>query len=458
MLKEAAVAFTHEVERCFLCGRNDEEVRKLIKGLYGSVCLECITLCAEIVQNGSLDEESQSNRTPFPSQRAEWLPLQVVIVCEPNIETLFALIETQSSNFLRPFSLEEGRAEHRAFRERLEQTGVKVYDLRELLTLGCDMPGPPLDRLKGWAKNAVHHVFDPRLTIDDLRAVQSGFRETLKAMDPPSLAQLILLRPSLFIAPNSEALDPTSRFTTRFEINPAHNAYYVRDPMMTTMAGCVIGRLTLEPRQVENEIMEYALTQLGIRPIYRVQAPGHLEGGDFFPCGDFVLQGQGLMTDAEGIRQCLEHQVYGFTEVAVVIDPLSGMDEMHLDTYFTILDKNLCAICEDRSGANEPVVTIYQPEGTPSSFLYRKRETLHFKDYLRSKGFRVLSFSKEEQQNYAANSLMLSPSRLMGVRGSGERFAQILKGEGVKIDWLNYNALGGGYGGPHCSSQILLRG
>ena len=458
MSNESTVALRAETEHCFLCGRTDLEVKKLIKGLYGSVCLECVSLCGEIVQNGSLDDEKQGGRTPFPSQRAEWLPLQVAIVCEPSIETLFALIETQSSNFLRPFSLEKGVEEHRAFRERLEQSGAKVYDLKELLTLGCDTPGPALERLKTWAKSAVRHVFDPRLSIDDLRAIQAGFRETLKVLDPKSLAQLILLRPSLFIAPNSDALDATSRFVTRFEVNPAHNSYYVRDPMITTMAGCVIGRLKLQTRQVENDIMEHALTQLGIRPIYRVQSPGHLEGGDFLPCGDFVLQGQGLLSDAEGIRQCLERQVYGFVEVAVVIDPKASMDEMHLDTYFALLDKNLCALCEDRIGAQEPIVTVYHPEGAPSAFYYRKGETLHFKDYLRSKGFRILSFSKEERQNYAPNSLMLSPSRLVGVRGSGEHFAQTLKQEGVKIDWLEYSELGGGYGGPHCSSQVLLRG
>ena len=445
-------------EPCFLCGKEESDAKKLIRGLNGVVCLECVSACAEIVRNAELTENDPSGRTPFPSQRAEWLPAQVALVCEPNIETLFALLETQSANFKSPFSMEKAISEHRAFRGALESFGVKVYDLREALTLGCSAPGQALERLRGWARKAVRHVFDPRLSIDDLRAVQGAFRASITSMDPSTLAQLILLRPSLFVAPNPEELDPTSRFITRFEVNPAHNAYYVRDPMITTAAGCIIGRLKLQARQIENDIAEHALTQLGIRPLWRIQAPGHLEGGDFLPCGDFVLQGQGLLSDAEGVRQCLENRVYGFVEVAVVIDPRSAMDEMHLDTYFTLLDRNLCAICEDRTGSQEPVVNVYQPEGVAESFVYRKKETVHFKEYLRRKGFRIIQFSKAEQEHYAPNGLMFSTSHLLGVKGSGDEFAKTLKAEGVRMEWLEFEALGGGYGGPHCSSQILLRG
>ena len=447
-----------ENKLCFLCGKAELDAKKLIRGLHGSVCLECVSLCAEMVQNGGPARIGGSERTPFPSQRAEWLPAQVALVCEPSVETLFALLETQSANFKVPFSMEKAISEHRVFRVALESFGVKVYDLREALTLGCAVPGPALERLRGWARKAVRHIFDPRLSIDDLRAVQSAFRTSLKSMDPSTLAQLILLRPSLFVAPNPETLDPASRFVTRFEVNPAYNAYSVRDPMITTAAGCVIGRLKSQARQIENDIAEHALNQFGILPLWRVQAPGHLEGGDFLPCGDFVLQGQGLLSNAEGVRQCLENRVYGYVEVAVVIDPRATIDEMRLDAYFTLLDKNLCAICEDRTGLQEPVVNVYHPEGTAESFFYRKRETMHFKEYLRDKGFRILQFSKGEQEEYASKGLMVSPTHILGVKGTGNGFEETLKSEGVRMERLEFEALGGSYGGPRRSCQILLRG
>jgi hypothetical protein len=35
---------------CVLCGKTREQVRKLIVGAHGSVCLECIALCNDIIQ------------------------------------------------------------------------------------------------------------------------------------------------------------------------------------------------------------------------------------------------------------------------------------------------------------------------------------------------------------------------------------------------------------------------
>jgi arginine deiminase len=386
----------------------------------------------------------------FPSQPAEWWTARAALLCEPNIETLFALLATHSANFLRPFALEKARAEHRAFRSALEAAGVRVYDLREALAAQRE----PLLAL---ARQSIRQEFDLALTQADQAQLTAQLEMTLDALDSGALADLILLRPTLHMAPNPDALDPTSRFLTRFEMAPATNAYYVRDPMITTAAGCVVGRLKLESRQPENAIAEVALRGLGIEPLYRVQAPGHLEGGDFLPCGDFVLQGQGLLSDAEGVQQCLEHRVYGYVEVGVVQDPRANMDEMHLDTYFTVFDRDLCALCANRFGAEEPIVTVYQPDGTPDQFFHRRTQTLPFTTYLSQKGFTILTFTKEEQEAFAPNGVLVGPRRWLGVRGSGAAFAAKLEAAGVAATWLDFDALTGGYGGPHCSSQILHR-
>ena len=36
-------------KRCVLCGKARKQVKKLILGLHGGVCLECIALCNEII-------------------------------------------------------------------------------------------------------------------------------------------------------------------------------------------------------------------------------------------------------------------------------------------------------------------------------------------------------------------------------------------------------------------------
>ena len=38
-------------DQCCLCGKTKEQVRKLIVGLHGAVCCDCVDLCNEILTN-----------------------------------------------------------------------------------------------------------------------------------------------------------------------------------------------------------------------------------------------------------------------------------------------------------------------------------------------------------------------------------------------------------------------
>jgi ATP-dependent protease Clp ATPase subunit len=39
-------------DQCCLCGKSKEQVRKLIVGLQGGVCIDCIELCNDILHSG----------------------------------------------------------------------------------------------------------------------------------------------------------------------------------------------------------------------------------------------------------------------------------------------------------------------------------------------------------------------------------------------------------------------
>ena len=43
--------------RCTLCGKSRQEVRKLILGVHGGVCLECVELCVQIICADGQDRE-----------------------------------------------------------------------------------------------------------------------------------------------------------------------------------------------------------------------------------------------------------------------------------------------------------------------------------------------------------------------------------------------------------------
>jgi arginine deiminase len=424
-----------------------------VSAVQGVLAMRHSRLSINLSTHPAINIESMNHELLImPSQPAEWLPARVVLMCEPNIETLFAILQKDSANFLAPFSLAKAREEHRHYRATLEANGVTVIDVREALKAA-----PPAD-LQRWARAAIQIVFDEALTLDEMNQLQASLQTSVESLDPQSLADIVLLRPTLHVRHNDDDVDRSVHFRTKYEITPANNAYFTRDPLITTREGCVITRLRVPVRGVENDIAECVLQSLGIKPLHRVQAPGTLEGGDFIPCGEFVLQGQGLLTNEEGVRQCLEKRVYGRVEVAVVRDPRMNMDEMHLDTYFAMLDKDLAACVDTRlAGEEEPEVDVYLPEGDDTNYTHKLARTLLFSAYLKEKGITVIPFSKHEQDNFAANGLLISPRKLIGVTRAGASFEQRLRDAGVDTHFIPFDALTGGYGGPHCSSQVLLR-
>ena len=73
------------------------------------------------------------NNIQKPGQYAEWDRADTVLLCEPNYETLFGILETNSANFIRPFSLYKAKEEHQRFRKTLEDNGVNVIDLLDAM-------------------------------------------------------------------------------------------------------------------------------------------------------------------------------------------------------------------------------------------------------------------------------------------------------------------------------------
>ena len=54
--------------RCALCGRSREQVRKLIVGVYGGICLECLEVCNDTVRGeiGHLEDRPEFGSIPKP--------------------------------------------------------------------------------------------------------------------------------------------------------------------------------------------------------------------------------------------------------------------------------------------------------------------------------------------------------------------------------------------------------
>ena len=68
--------------RCLLCGKSREQVQKLILGVHGGVCLDCVALCNEIIRTDAAQETKEEtatiNKIPKPKEICRILSQYVV--------------------------------------------------------------------------------------------------------------------------------------------------------------------------------------------------------------------------------------------------------------------------------------------------------------------------------------------------------------------------------------------
>lgn len=78
---------------------------------------------------------------------------------------------------------------------------------------------------------------------------------------------------------------PLAGLQAQYTFAPMANLIYTRDQQITTGRGIVIGRLRSSQRQRECNLMRLCFKKLGMPVVGEIEAPGYLEGGDFFPAG-----------------------------------------------------------------------------------------------------------------------------------------------------------------------------
>ena len=123
------------------------------------------------------------------------------------------------------------------------------------------------------------------------------------------------------------------------------NLFYMRDQMIATFKGLVIARMHSPQREVESRVAEFCLNKIGMPPIGRISGEGaYLEGGDFLPFGSSAFIGCGLRTTQKAIDQLMENDWLGTDRLMVVRDNWLEQEQMHLDTYFNCIDRDLVTL------------------------------------------------------------------------------------------------------------------
>jgi len=402
---------------------------------------------------------------------AEWLQAKTVVVHTPGDEILNGLAHPAAALFERPFSLEGARSEHQAFICLMKERGVQVLRLTDILLAGTldangrPLPGKHLEQLQALARDALDYKTEK--LPKKLAAGQEKYKQqVVTVLHPRELVTIILLRPTV-------TLQSTGGHNTGLKAdyaeNPLMNLYFMRDQVITTAKGMVIGHFNAPQRELETKIVRFAYAKIGVSPVYAVTGSARLEGGDFIPAGDTALIGQGLRTNPEAIRQLLQNRVFGTPRVAVVKDSWKNQDQMHLDTYFNIIDKDLAVIVEERidqrdaSGrvvkaadpAKRSLVDLYELQGgnyvkTASNIPFQRFVEQDLK-------MRLIPVSNADQLKYGINFLAVKGRQILAIDGVSDAYKKRLADAGVDVVWMDFHNLTGGYGAAHCTTQAIRR-
>ena len=386
--------------------------------------------------------------TGYP--RAEWDPARVILMHTPGQELFNGALHPTAALFEEYFDVDKAAEEHRGYIHMLERNGIRVYTVSEILNeVG-------IDSLRILANNVLTYDISD-VPDEDAEASEAYRREVLSQMSRADLIRCILMQPTVRLLKT----DNNTGYDAEYIQNPLMNLYFTRDQSITTPRGHVICHMNSPQRDPETDIIGLCYVHLGMKPILRIIGEGYMEGGDYIPAGNVSLIGCGMRTNDEGIRQMMEADAFGHDTVVVVRDHKFWQMQMHLDTYFNIIDRDLCTMVSSRLNARpgEPeYVTCDIWTREPGTRAYTLRESdRSFVDYLQENGFRIIPIDYDDEMHYANNYLTIAPRHIMAVGGQSEALQQRFKEAGVQVEWIPLESLIDGYGAAHCMTQVLRR-
>jgi arginine deiminase len=254
---------------------------------------------------------------------------------------------------------EQARDEHDLFRDVLRQAGVEALEAQDLLAdvlTGDDARKQLLDELEaeyGAPFSLVRQLYD--LPPKDLAsALVEGIRTPAEISDA---ARMIF-----------------------FDLYPLPNYFFQRDPQVVMGNRVVISSMATNAREREpllaRTLFQHHPALAGASAVFEIDvppsgAPQHnphfpypnLEGGDVLVVSpEIILVGLSERTNRRGIEVLAEYlrlEETSFRHLIMVELP-RRRSYMHLDTVFTLIDRNLCL-------AYTPVI---QPGGPESAHVY----------------------------------------------------------------------------------------
>lgn len=393
---------------------------------------------------------AQAQETVMTYPQAEWLKAGDILMHTPGQELFCGVIHPSAGLFEHYFDVDKAADEHRNYIMMLQKNGIRVHTVTGILNeVG-------IDSLRSLAANVLHYDITD-IPGESAEATETYRQDVLAKMSRSDLMRCILLQPTVKLLKT----DNNTGYEAKYIQSPLMNLYFTRDQSITTPRGHVICNMNSSQRTPETDIIELCYNHLGLKPILRIDGDGRLEGGDYIPAGTISLIGCGMRTNDEGIRQMMESDAFGHDTIVVVRDHKLWQMQMHLDTHFNIIDRDLCTMVRSRLEA-QPGQPEYgtcdiwaRKPGTKEYSLWRR--DLPFVDYIKSRGFEIIPIDEADELHYANNFLTIAPRHIMAVGGQSEELQQRFHDAGVTVEWIPLESLIDGYGAAHCMTQVLQR-
>ncbi len=384
---------------------------------------------------------------------AEYHPARLILMHQPGEELFDGVIHPAAALYEHYFEVDAASAEHQGYQEMLRANGIVVLTVREVLM------SVEIETLRQMAENIL--VYDAANTSLDNNQVEAYRKKVISEMSKSDLVRILLLRPTIHL----HETKMNTGLTALYEHKPLMNLYFMRDQTISTPRGQILCRLNSSQRHPETDLVELCYKQLGITPVYKIQGEeSYLEGGDYIPFGTMGIIGQGLRTTQAAIDEMMSADVVGHDTLVVVRDHLKDQYQMHLDTYFNVIDKDLATLCfnrydaQDESDPNFLTIDLYTRE--PGTKEYHEEMHYHgmsFKQFLADLGVHIIRVQKCDADHYANNFLAIDGRHIMSVAGQSEQLQQEYIRHGVRVEWVPLDNLIGGYGAAHCMTQVLKR-
>lgn len=384
---------------------------------------------------------------------AEFTPAGKILMYTPGEELFDGVIHPAAGLYDDYFDVDEAAKEHKNYIKMLKKNGIEVHTVTEVLS---GMNKQDLIRLASGSL-----TYDASATSMKEDEVEAYRQEVLGKMSASDLIRTILTRPTVIL----KETGMNTGLSAVYQHEPLMNMYFLRDQSITTPKGHIMCRMNSAQRFPEVDIIEACYKAMNDAPVYRISGEdSYLEGGDYIPFGTVGLIGMGLRTTSGAIQEMLEHDVVGHDTLVVVKDHWKDQYQMHLDTYFNVIDKDLCTLCfnrydaQDESDKNFLTIEMFaRKPGTKEYHAVADYQDYSFKQWLADRGVDVIRVSKKDADHYANNFLAIDGRHIMSVANQSAELASEYDRYGVTVEWVPLENLIGGYGAAHCMTQVLMR-